>query len=167
MAGIRSTHDPLHYKLVTKFRKQYVVHNRGEPTEKRWKQERPLGEGGQGIVYLQKSKSPNTQLRAVKKIPQQLMKANKVDIKRELHTLIEVSDVSIGSSLLESQILGASLTLLSTWIDSSNSTAGMRIKLQISSILPWSSCRTVILGNTCAIMGLKQRDWRNQSQGNL
>lgn len=93
------------YKLETKFSKTHVVHRRNTSgpgrwwglglggTEK-WERMKDIGDGGHGAVYLERE-TKTLQLRAVKKLPVQVLKANRLDFRRELHALISVRDVSI------------------------------------------------------------------------
>lgn len=92
--------EPLQYKLNAEFISDCVIHNCGNPDEQQWTEVRALGEGGQGTVYLERCETHMPKLRAVKKIPQQFMRANGVDVRRELHALMAVSDVSIVPSAL-------------------------------------------------------------------
>lgn len=88
---------PAHlFKLETTFHEDHVIHKQGDATANnavKWARVKVLGEGGQGIVYLETSET-QPQLIAVKKIPQRHMRAHSLDIKQELHALIAVKDVS-------------------------------------------------------------------------
>lgn len=85
------------YKFETKFYTDQVVHTSeagGKMVCETWNsQETPLGAGGQGTVFLQKSDTMPRRLRAVKQILQYTMKTSGRDIKREVQTLLAVRDV--------------------------------------------------------------------------
>lgn len=83
----------LQYKLETTFEADRVVHSVDTNHVETWMTVEVLGEGGQGTVYLERSET-DSQLRAVKKVSQRLMKTHGLNIKRELHALIAVRDVS-------------------------------------------------------------------------
>lgn len=92
------------YRLNTTIHESHVIHKRRkQSTEGKgktivgdtecWTRVKLIGEGGQGTIYLETSET-TPKVRAVKKIHQQSMRIKGLDIKRELHALIAVRDVS-------------------------------------------------------------------------
>lgn len=82
------------FKLATTFSNDGVVHKRAGADDEVWIEVDVIGRGGQGTVYLQQRQpSSPAQLRAVKKLPKELMRSS-TDAMRELNTMMAVSDVS-------------------------------------------------------------------------
>lgn len=83
------------FKLATTFSDNGVVHKRAGADDEVWIEVAVIGRGGQGTVYLQQRQpSSPAQLRAVKRLPRELMRSSTVDVMRELKTMMAVSDVS-------------------------------------------------------------------------
>lgn len=99
MAAERLTLAQIPFKLDTTFYEGYVLH----PKERskwwklweyeKWERVRQLGVGGFGVVWLERE-STTRELRAVKRLQLEQLLAQKIDIKRELQTLIALRDVS-------------------------------------------------------------------------
>lgn len=85
--------DTLAYKLDTSFQLGCTVHPQGGKFAGTWTEMEIIGQGAQGTVSLEQCLSHKPQLRAIKKVPQLLMKSNNIDIQRELYAMIAVVEV--------------------------------------------------------------------------
>lgn len=76
------------FKLTTILSDDHIFHKKAGADDEVWIEVDIPGRGGQGTVYLQK-RPPSfpSHLRAVTKLPKELMRSSTVDVMRELNTI--------------------------------------------------------------------------------
>lgn len=91
------------YRLDARFQSGSVIHQKRETKGRRfrekWTNEKKLGEGGQGYVYLQREGISN-KLRAVKKLHTEYFDSNGLDVKQELRNMARLRNVSCTTFLV-------------------------------------------------------------------